>query len=224
MSKFDMKKLNNIDMDTLKDMCAGYVDKLKEDRKFQKQFLGMFAVSMVLLIGTSVTTNLFADKISEVANKQNQYKEISTFMEKYQKDASNYQNEVKQVTAKVLDSEEVDKAHLVVSKLAENNNVLITNTSKNSKTTNVDNNIFVSGATITVSGTYGNVENFLYAIENENFFISVDSVSISPDKKDAAQVEAKIDYKVFFAKAGASSGKKNASSDNKNAKADTTKK
>ena len=224
MSKFDMKKLNNIDMDTLKDMCAGYVDKLKEDRKFQKQFLGMFAVSMVLLIGTSVTTNLSADKISEVANKQNQYKEISTFMEKYQKDASNYQNEVKQVTAKVLDSEEVDKAHLVVSKLAENNNVLITNTSKNSKTTNVDNNIFASGATITVSGTYGNVENFLYAIENENFFISVDSVSISPDKKNASQVEAKIDYKVFFAKAGASSGKKNTSSDNKNAKADTTKK
>lgn len=219
-----MKKLNNIDMDALKDMCARYVDKLKEDRKFQKQFLGMFAVSMVLLIGTSVVTNLFADKISEVANKQNQYKEISTFMEKYQKDASNYQNEVKQVTAKVLDSEEVDKAHLVVSKLAENNNVLITNTSKNSKTTNVDNNIFASGATITVSGTYGNVENFLYAIENENFFMSVDSVSISPDKKDAAQVEAKIDYKVFFAKSGASSDKKNTASGNKNAKADTTKK
>lgn len=224
MSKFDMKKLNNIDMDALKDMCARYVDKLKEDRKFQKQFLGMFAVSMVLLIGTSVVTNLFADKISEVANKQNQYKEISTFMEKYQKDASNYQNEVKQVTAKVLDSEEVDKAHLVVSKLAENNNVLITNTSKNSKTTNVNNNIFASGATITVSGTYGNVENFLYAIENENFFMSVDSVSISPDKKDAAQVEAKIDYKVFFAKSGASSDKKNAASDNKNTKSNTTKK
>ncbi len=53
---------------------------------------------------------------------------------------------------------------------------------------------------------------------------SVDSVSISPDKKDAAQVEAKIDYKVFFAKAGDSSNKKNTSSDNKNAKADTTKK
>ena len=209
MKNIDFKNLNldslsSIDMGKLNETFSHFVDKVKQDTIFQKKA----GISALIIVGCLIGTNLINDfqqvKIEEASSKQSEYEEIQDFLKKYKNSAEEYKSSIAQVKGKLIEQEELDKANMIVSKLAEADGLTVTSNKKAPKADNIGNNIHAQTTTLTVEGNYNNIIKFVNDVENEEFFSAVTTLSINAKttKKEAPDViSAKVDYRIFYSNA-----------------------
>ena len=209
MKNIDFKNLNldslsSIDMGKLNETFSHFVDKVKQDTIFQKKA----GISALIIVGCLIGTNLINDfqqvKIEEASSKQSEYEEIQDFLKKYKNSAEEYKSSIAQVKGKLIEQEELDKANMIVSKLAEADGLTVTSNKKSPKADNIGNNIHAQTTTLTVEGNYNNIIKFVNDVENEEFFSAVTTLSINAKttKKEAPDViSAKVDYRIFYSNA-----------------------
>lgn len=198
----DLKdKINNLNVD-LKDKNISF---LKEDKNFQIKIGKLIVLAVLLIIGISFTNGYLEKEIATVNTKQGQYEEIQTYLKKYHENLTTYNQNLNQIKGKVILEEEIDKANLIISKLAEKNNVKINNIKKTEKkTTSANSNIYSQPTEIIIEGDYPNIIKFVVDIENvEGFFTSVETFNVlNQQAKEPSAITAKIGYKIFYEKKG----------------------
>ena len=234
MKNIDFKNLNldslsSIDMGSLNETFSHFVDKIKQDTPFQKKV----GISALIIVGCLLGTNLINDyqqvKIEEASSKQSEYEEIQSFMKKHKNNADEYKNSIAQVKGKLIEQDEIDKANLIVAKLAEADGVTITSNKKSPKTDNIGNNIHAQTTSLMVEGNYQSILKFINDVENEDFFSAITTLSINAKntKKETPDIiSAKVDYQIFYSTAKDSKTKSsdNDKSSNKEKSADKSNK
>ena len=199
-----MESMKNVDLTSLQESASLFFEKIKTDSKFQKKGGICLAIIVGLLAGTHFVDAYQQGTIKSVSEKQAKYEEIQKYLEKHNNSAMDYKEDVSKINGKILNESEVDKANAVISKLAETNGVTITNNKKTAKSENIGNNIFTQKTSLEVTGEYGNILNFINAMENESFFASCETLSLGSAARNEAKtpntVSAKLDYKIFFVK------------------------
>ena len=217
LKNFNLDSLSSIDTGKFNETFSHFADKLKQDIVFQKKA----GISALIIVGCLLGTNLINDfqqvKIEEASSKQSEYEEIQDFLKKYKNSADDYKNTIAQVKGKLIEQDEMDKANMIVSKLAEADGLTVTSNKKAPKVDNIGNNIHAQTTTLMVEGTYNNIIKFVNDIENEEFFSSVITLSINGKnaKKETPDViSAKVDYRIFYSNAK-DSNKSNSSDKNK---------
>lgn len=196
--------MKNFDMNNIQQELSSFTEKVKQDKPYIKKIVIMAGAMVLLLGGTFAIGQYQAGAIQIASSKQEEYQNIQNFMTKYNKEASEYQSDIKKVSTKVVQQRDLDKASQIISKLAETNALTVSDNKKNEKVETVGNGIFAQSVTMTVSGEYGNIINFLNEMENSTFFVSTSTLNISANKpeknKGENTVNAKIEYKIFFVK------------------------
>ena len=196
--------MKNFDMNDIQQELSSFTEKVKQDKPYIKKIVIMAGAMVLLLGGTFAIGQYQAGAIQIASSKQEEYRNIQQFMTKYNKEASEYQSDIKKVSTKVVQQRDLDKASQIISKLAETNALTVSDNKKNEKVETVGNGIFAQSVTMTVSGEYGNIINFLNEMENSTFFVSTSTLNISANKpeknKGENTVNAKIEYKIFFVK------------------------
>lgn len=196
--------MKNFDMNDIQQELSSFTEKVKQDKPYIKKIVIMAGAMVLLLGGTFAIGQYQAGAIQIASSKQEEYRNIQNFMTKYNKEASEYQSDIKKVSTKVVQQKDLDKASQIISKLAETNALTVSDNKKNEKVETVGNGIFAQSVTMTVSGEYGNIINFLNEMENSTFFVSTSTLNISANKpeknKGENTVNTKIEYKIFFVK------------------------
>lgn len=196
--------MKNFDMNDIQQELSSFTEKVKQDKPYIKKIVIMAGAMVLLLGGTFAIGQYQAGAIQIASSKQEEYRNIQNFMTKYNKEASEYQSDIKKVSTKVVQQKDLDKASQIISKLAETNALTVSDNKKNEKVETVGNGIFAQSITMTVSGEYGNIINFLNEMENSTFFVSTSTLNISANKpeknKGENTVNTKIEYKIFFVK------------------------
>lgn len=207
MKNIDFKnlKLNEINMedinlDALQDKYGGVISKFKDDKPFFKKVAILVVAIIVVLVGHNFINNYQEVIINETNTKQSEYKEIESFLTKYNNEVDGYKKDVSKVSGQIIEFKDIDKANVIVTELANNNNLTVNTNNKKEKTTNVANNIFTQEIDMAVTGQYADIIKFLNTLENEKFFVSIDSVSIANGKDNSGMNTAKISYQIFFVK------------------------
>lgn len=204
MKKFDFKNidLKNLNFSKLGTNYSSVLDKIKNDKPFQKK-LAVFTVAIIVMFfGTNLINSYQQSTIKEASSKQSEYQEIEKFLTTYNNNAEDYKEKIAQVNGQIIEFKDIDKAGILISELATNNNLIIASNNKKEKTANIGNNIFAQEVDMNVTGEYGNILNFINKLENGSFFISINSLAIDAGK-DATNnnITAKISYQIFFVKA-----------------------
>ena len=203
MKKLDLTKFNlsSLNMEELNEKFSHFADKIKQDAPFQKK-VGICSLLIVaFLVGTNLINDFQQGKIEEVSSKQSEFETIQSFLKEYNNRAEEYKNSIAKVHGKLIEQNEIDKANMVIVKLAEADGLTITNNKKAQKADNVGNNIHAQSTVLTVEGTYGNIVKFINDIENEEFFASITNLSINgkTTKKETPDIiSAKVDYRIFY--------------------------
>ena len=203
MKKLDLTKFNlsSLNMEELNEKFSHFADKSKQDAPFQKK-VGICSLLIVtFLVGTNLINDFHQGKIEEVSSKQSEFETIQSFLKEHNNRAEEYKNSIAKVHGKLIEQNEIDKADMVIIKLAEANGLTITSNKKAQKADNVGNNIHAQSTVLTVEGTYGNIVKFINDIENEEFFASITNLSINgkTTKKETPDIiSAKVDYRIFY--------------------------
>lgn len=203
MKKLDLNKFNlsSLNMEELNEKFSHFADKIKQDAPFQKK-VGICSLLIVaFLVGTNLINDFQQGKIEEVSSKQSEFETIQSFLKEHNNRAEEYKNSIAKVHGKLIEQNEIDKANMVIIKLAEANGLTITSNKKAQKADNVGNNIHAQSTVLTVEGTYGNIVKFINDIENEEFFASITNLSINgkTTKKETPDIiSAKVDYRIFY--------------------------
>ena len=196
--------MKNINTNDIQQELSSFAEKVKQDKPYIKKIAIMASAMVLLLGGTFAIGQYQAGAIQIASSKQEEYKTIQEFMTKYDKEAKEYQSDIKKISTKVVQQADVDKASQIISKLAETNALVVSNNKKGEKIETVGNGIFAQTVTMNVSGEYGNLINFLNEMENSTFFVSTTNLSINADKqgkgKEENTVSAKVEYRIFFVK------------------------
>lgn len=200
-----INKLNtNININDLKDSAQEWVDRAREDNSFVKKIGILGIATIVLFFGASTLNNYAKTAIEEASKQKTEYQEIESFLTKYNKEAKNYQEAVGKIKGKILEEKELNKAHVAILKMAEQNGLKIINTKKTEKKNSLGNNIFTQSAELQIEGNYSNILQFVHDVENTNFFVSFDTIKIdkSNDTNNMFEatnhlLKAKIEYDVF---------------------------
>lgn len=206
MKKLDLNKFNlsSLNMEELNEKFSHFADKIKQDAPFQKK-VGICSLLIVaFLVGTNLINDFQQGKIEEVSSKQSEFETIQSFLKEHNNRAEEYKNSIAKVHGKLIEQNEIDKANMVIIKLAEANGLTITSNKKAQKADNVGNNIHAQSTVLTVEGTYGNIVKFINDIENEEFFASITNLSINgkTTKKETPDIiSAKVDYRIFYSNA-----------------------
>lgn len=195
----DFKKFNFNKIGT---NYSNVFEKIKKDKPFQKKLAALIVAILVMFFGTNLINSYQQSTIKEASSKQSEYQEIEKFLTTYNNDAEDYKEKISQVNGQIIEFKDIDKASILISELATNNNLIIASNNKKEKTVNIGNNIFAQEVEMTVTGEYGNILNFLNKLENGSFFISIKSLSIDTGKNTTNNnITAKISYQIFFVKA-----------------------
>ena len=203
MKKLDLNKFNlsSLNMEELNEKFSHFADKIKQDAPFQKK-VGICSLLIVaFLVGTNLINDFQQGKIEEVSSKQSEFETIQSFLKEHNNRAEEYKKSIAKVHGKLIEQNEIDKANMVIIKLAEANGLTITSNKKAQKADNVGNNIHAQSTVLTVEGTYGNIVKFINDIENEEFFASITNLSINgkTTKKETPDIiSAKVDYRIFY--------------------------
>ena len=203
MKKLDLNKFNlsSLNMEELNEKFSHFADKIKQDAPFQKKVEICSLLIVAFLVGTNLINDFQQGKIEEVSSKQSEFETIQSFFFLFNNRAEEYKNSIAKVHGKLIEQNEIDKADMVIIKLAEANGLTITSNKKAQKADNVGNNIHAQSTVLTVEGTYGNIVKFINDIENEEFFASITNLSINgkTTKKETPDIiSAKVDYRIFY--------------------------
>ena len=206
LNKFNLDEINlsSINMDELNEKFSHFVDKIKQDAPFQKKVGICSLLIIAFLVGTNLINGFQQGKIEEASSKQSEFETIQSFLKEHNNRAEEYKNSIAQVHGKLIEQSEIDKANMVVAKLAEADGLTLTSNKKAQKADNVGNNIHAQTTSLTVEGTYNNIIKFVNDIENEDFFASITNLSINGKtaKKETPDIiSAKVDYRVFYSNA-----------------------
>ena len=193
-------KLEDIKLDILQKKYGNIINRIKEDKSFIKRIIICISVIIIILVITSLVNNYQQIGIQEATTKQSEYKEIETFLTKYNNEAENYKTNVGKVSGQIIEFKDVDKANIIVTELATSNNLTVNTNNKKEKTNNIANNIFTQDVDVDVTGHYSDIIKFLNELENEKFFVSISAVSITNSKENQELNTAKISYQIFFVK------------------------
>lgn len=211
MKNLDLKNFNlddfnlsSMDMDEINEKFSHFVDKIKQDVPFQKKVGICSVLIFAFIVGTNLINDFQQGKIEEASSKQSEFEEIQSYLKKHNNSAEEYKNTIAQVHGKLIEQSELDKANMIIAKLAEADGLSVTSNKKSQKADNVGNNIHAQATTLTVEGTYNNIIKFVNDVENEEFFTSFISLSINGKtaKKESPDIiSAKVDYRIFYSNA-----------------------
>ena len=205
-----MKKNINISFDEINEQFQNFQEKAREDTPFIKKASILFVSAIMVFLITHFINDFQQGSINDANTKQSEYQTIEQFLAENQQATFEYNKTIDSINGEILKEEDVDKAVSLISKLATNNNVTIANGKKSDKPEDIGNGVMTYANDIQVSGEYQDVINFLKSIENESFFVSIDTVTITPDKRSISKINAKLTYQIFFISSVASASTKTA--------------
>ena len=206
LNKFNLNEVNlsSLNMKEINEKFSHFADKIKQDAPFQKKIGICSLLIIAFLVGANLINDFQQGKIEEASSKQSEYETIQSFLKGHNNRAEEYKNSIAQVHGKLIEQNEIDKADMVIAKLAEADGLTITSNKKAQKADNVGNNIYAQSTALTVEGTYGNIVKFVNDIENEEFFASITNLSIdgkTAKKETPDIISAKVDYRIFYSNA-----------------------
>lgn len=195
--------LKDINFNEIKNEISDFLEKIQEDSVYKKKMIILILSSIIVLLLTYGINNYQKGTIETLTSRQTEYNEINSFLKTYNNNAINYKEDLSQIKSRILDEKDIDKANILIAKMAENHNLKIENNKKNEKQENIGANIYAQTTDLNVTGSYDDIIKFVNDIENNDFFISVETFSTnkaSEMKNINNAIGVKISYKVFFSK------------------------
>ena len=129
----NLKEIGRLTPDQINKKFEQFVGFMKEDMPALKKMGICVVASVLLLVAGKVANSNLQTSVSAAIEKRDEYKNIQTYLETYQRDAKAYKEEIAKVKGKILDEQSLDKSNIFIQKLAENNGVAIVTSQRQEK-------------------------------------------------------------------------------------------